>query len=347
MKTLPRRAALTSWGDFAATGASSFSSPAIQCPTGNIDDQAAASSSSSRSCPSRTDATAQPNNIMYFPKYWTKAKDQAIVAWGWSDHTLDEASGRAADRLLRIKAWVSQPTTTPLQGHYGYGDNRPLREEVLREFRTTEGRLRAVTTRNRYGCLVLNTADLMFVDVDINADVPTAKATGWLEDFLGSRTKVHAQKAFMDTLMGRVNDWVGRWPGWGWRVYRTAAGARLLTTHAAFEPDAPMTQSAFEVLKADPLYRRLCASQKCFRARLTPKPWRCDIPSPRESWPWTDANSEQRFRSWEAEYTKATTHYATCKLVGQFGNARIDPTFQALIELHDRATQADSDLNLA
>jgi hypothetical protein len=28
-------------------------------------------------------------------------------------------------------------------------------------------------------------------------------------------------------------------------------------------------------LRADPDYVRLCAVQECYRARLTPKPWRC------------------------------------------------------------------------
>jgi hypothetical protein len=282
---------------------------------------------------------------MHFPKYWTTAKDKNLIAWGWSDHSLAEANGRATERLARIKSWLSQRTKTPLQQRYGYGDDRPLREEVLREFRAPEGTLRAAITRNRCGCLVLNTADLMFVDVD----APEAKESGWLAGLFGFRKPdpVRDPDAFMNTLMARVNDWVGRWPNWGWRVYRTAAGARLLATHEPFASDHAMCRTAFEVFEADPLYRKLCATQKCFRARLTPKPWRCDADKLQIRWPRGDEKWEARFRKWEAQYNKAAARYATCKLVGQFGAAELHPQLRELIELHDTLTQVDQPLPLA
>jgi hypothetical protein len=281
---------------------------------------------------------------MHFPKYWTTAHDKDLVAWGWSDNNLAEAQGRATERLLRIKDWL-RGRKTPLQQRYGYGDDRPLCEEVLREFQAPEGTLRAAITRNRYGCLVLNTADLMFVDVD----APEAMESGWLAGLFGLRKPDHTRDpdAFMNTLMARVNDWVGRWPGWGWRVYRTAAGVRLLATHEAFAPNATMTQTAFEIFEADPLYRKLCATQTCFRARLTPKPWRCDADKMHIRWPRRDEKWEARFRKWEAQYNKEAARYATCKLVGQFGNSQFHPALRELIELHDTATQAESNLKLA
>ncbi len=45
--------------------------------------------------------------------------------------------------------------------------DRPMREPVLREVKKDNGELAAVVTRNSYGCLVLNTARVMFVDVDL------------------------------------------------------------------------------------------------------------------------------------------------------------------------------------
>jgi hypothetical protein len=282
---------------------------------------------------------------MHFPKYWIAARDKDLVAWGWSDHSLTEAHGQATERLLRIKDWLSRGRKTPRQQRYGYGDDRPLCEEVLREFRAPEGTLRAAISRNRYGCLVLNTADLMFVDVD----APEAKESGWLAGLFGFRKPDHTRDpdAFMNTLMARVNDWVGRWPGWGWRVYRTAAGVRLLATHEPFASDHGMCRTAFEVFEADPLYRKLCATQKCFRARLTPKPWRCDADKMHIRWPRGDEKWEARFRKWEAQYNKEAARYATCKLVGQFGNPHFHPALRELIELHDTATQAESNLKLA
>ncbi|MEK7780361.1 MAG: hypothetical protein AAB370_02535 [Verrucomicrobiota bacterium] len=282
---------------------------------------------------------------MHFPKYWTTVRDKHLMAWGWSDHSLAEATGRATERLARIKDWWARGRKTPLQQQYGYADDRPLCEEVLQEFRAAEGTLRAAITRNRYGCLVLNTADLMFVDVD----APEAKESGWLAGLFGFRQPDHTRDpdAFMNTLLARVQDWVARTPTWGWRVYRTAAGVRLVATHEPFASDHTMCQTAFAVFEADPLYRKLCAVQKCFRARLTPKPWRCDADKLHIRWPRGDKKWEARFRSWEAEYNKAAARYATCQLVGQFGNAQFHPALRELIELHDRVTQVGKDLRLA
>ena len=282
---------------------------------------------------------------MHFPKYWTTARHKNLTAWGWSDQNLAEAAGRAAERLLRIRDWLARGGRPTLQQRYGYSDARPMREEVLREFHAPDGTLCAAVTRNSHGCLVLNTADLMFVDVDLAAPTPT----GWRERWFGVRREERERQAeaFYLGMKERVNAWVARWQGWGWRVYRTAAGMRLLATHQPFTSDHAMCQTAFDVFEADPLYRKLCATQKSFRARLTPKPWRCDVNKPRGRWPWGNEEAEARFRKWEAQYNKAAARYATCKLVGQFGNGEFHPSLRELIELHDNFTQIGNDLRLA
>ncbi len=70
--------------------------------------------------------------------------------------------------------------------------------------------------------------------------------------------------------------WTRNHSDWGWRIYRTRAGLRLLATHALFDPETAAADGVFDALGADPLYRQLCKTQKCFRARLTPKYWRCE-----------------------------------------------------------------------
>ena len=159
--------------------------------------------------------------IMHFPKYWTTARDKQLTAWGWSDESVAHAASVAQERLARIKEWLRRRGKTPLQQRYGYSDGRPLREEVLREFRKPDGSLQAAMTRNSYGCLVLNTVDMMFVDVD----APEAKESSFLAGIFGFRKPQDRDPdAFMNSLTARVNDWTGRWPGWGWRVYRTPPG---------------------------------------------------------------------------------------------------------------------------
>ena len=57
--------------------------------------------------------------------------------------------------------------------------------------------------------------------------------------------------------------------------------------------------------RRNPLYRRLCRTQKWFRARLTPKPWRCGFENPPCRWPWPDGRAEARYKDWETRYKKA------------------------------------------
>ena len=154
-------------------------------------------------------------------------------------------------------------------------------------------------------------------------------------------------KSAEGAALARIESWTRAQAGWGWRVYRTRAGLRLLATHALFEPDATVTDAVFEQLGADPLYRRLCKAQKCFRARLTPKPWRCGLRPPEVRWPWLDAKAEAKFQSWEKRYIEASQNNATCALVKTLGNAQVHPAIAPLVTLHDGTTRVGAALPLA
>ena len=59
-----------------------------------------------------------------------------------------------------------------------------MREEpVLRDWKDEQGGLTAAITRNSYGCLVLNTAQIMFVDVD--APEPKSSGGGFFAGLFG------------------------------------------------------------------------------------------------------------------------------------------------------------------
>ncbi len=215
---------------------------------------------------------------------------------------------------------------------------------MLREIKTPDGEVAAVITRNSYGALVLNTARIMFVDVDLPE--PNSPLGGWLKKLFG-KPAPSAAPITNDRVMAQVEEWNQGHPGWGWRVYRTKAGLRLLATHALFEPESASTEQVFDALGADPLYRRLCRTQKCFRARLTPKPWRCGFKTPPDRWPWPDAKVEARYKDWEVRYQKACRDYATCELASTLGSQQIDPTVQLILKIHDETTLAESKLDLA
>lgn len=285
---------------------------------------------------------------MNFPRHWAKAAADKFECWRWSDVGAEDARAQAETAVRAIAERARNSGLPP--DHYGYPD-RPLREEVLREFRNGAGELTAAITRNAPGCQVLNTARAMFVDVDFEEN-PFRAASN--VDFFGALKRLFSPAApkkdannTIDRAMAAARVWNGAHRGWGWRVYRTKAGVRLLATHDVFEPDSPLTAQVFQTLGADPLYRRLCAAQKSFRARLTPKPWRCGLQPLRVRWPWASRNHEAQFAEWERQYTGTTQNFATCALVEALGNAEIHPEIQPLVAIHDEITRVGQPKELA
>jgi hypothetical protein len=246
----------------------------------------------------------------------------------------DKAARQLADRLRR--------GDFP-ERHHGYYPGRPFREPVLREIKNEAGEVAAAVTRNSYGCLVLNTSRVMFVDVDL----PEPKRSGgFLKRLFGKPETTPAVDPANDAIV-RAEMWARQHQEWGWWIYRTRAGLRLLATHAVFDPVVAAGDGVFDALGADPLYRQLCKAQKCFRARLTPKPWRCGVHDKPERWPWLEPRAEARFNKWEMAYRAKSANWATCKLVRKVGSTDIHPEVQLILGVHDEATRAESELPLA
>jgi hypothetical protein len=206
----------------------------------------------------------------------------------------------------------------------------------LSEIKNASGGRAAVVTRNSYGCLVLNTARVMFVDVDL----PEPKPAGLFKRLFGGAA---APVVTQDEVVAKVENWTRNNPGAGWRIYRTRAGLRLLATHDVFDPQSAASDGVFDALGAD----QLCKTQKCYRARLTPKPWRCGLRRKPERWPWPDARAEKSFQRWEAQYQSCSFNWATCELVQTAGSHEIHPEVQLILGLHDQKTRAESKLALA
>ena len=119
-----------------------------------------------------------------------------------------------------------------------------------------------------------------------------------------------------------------------WRLYRTAAGYRLLlpnVTRGIYRDSFVVDPQRFDWqgwgdIPVDAMYRQLCLKQGAWRARLTPKPWRLE-----------------------------TGDEAVCELIstphqyGPNGGSRIPQPYLELVERHDdatatRATTADQGL---
>ena len=277
---------------------------------------------------------------MNFPPFWARGASGDFFCWRWSFNSTVEAQALANEAAQQLAERFRRGDMPPKRG--GYYPNRPFREPVLREIKNDTGELAALVTRNSYGCLVLNTARVMFVDVDL----PEPKPPGLFSRLFG-KPSAATPVVTEGSALAKVEDWTRRNPDWGWRIYRTRAGLRLLATHALFDPEAAASDGVFDALGADPLYRQLCRTQKCFRARLTPKPWRCGLRRKPERWPFLDARAEKSFQKWDEQYQSYSFNWATCEFARALGNDEIHPAVLPILKLHDELTRVESKLKLA
>ncbi len=287
---------------------------------------------------------------MRIPRHWTKAsytgrnlegKELTCTAWGWSFDGLARAKDDARARAQRVFDSLlngRQPSS------YDYSD-RPLREEIVDSMRQGDKDL-AVITRNRYGALVLNTASVLFVDIDFPRIEPEGLLDAILLSLSGSRRKSR-RSAIAERTLESVRDWSQRHSNHAFRIYRTFAGLRLLFVDSLYDPSSEQVSRILDELDSDPLYRTLTAKQECFRARLTPKPWRCKAHVPPNQYPWADERDERLYRDWEDRYAQATETYKVCELLETYGSPTSNSEIEAVQQIHDQLACPDQDKPLA
>jgi len=295
---------------------------------------------------------ARHDGRMRLARFWTRANAQAtyrngkqfqVAARGWSDESLEAAYACALDIARKVADAVASGPAS--KRRYPYAD-RPLPEPLIQQLGTAGSSAAAIVTRNSYGALVLNTDQLMFVDVDRPEVQGGAPAIGGLFSGLFGKPKVQAQPVDDSATLNAMNDVVQR-HDLSARVYETAAGHRLLITNAPFKAGSPDAESLLAEFGSDPLYVRLCRAQDSFRARLTPKPWRCRMSNPTVEFPFETPQSQERYDRWVAAYDAKIASFATCRFVTALGAESIAPGFDDLIQYHDAQTKAASGLKLA
>ena len=111
-------------------------------------------------------------------------------------------------------------------------------------------------TRNHYGSLVLNAHHALFIDVDMpGSSNPSRFGTSprcavpldWQTTFDDLSTVLASERQT------------------GFRIYRTAAGFRVLATTHEFEPGSDSAKELMTSVGADDAFVRLCGTQKTFR----------------------------------------------------------------------------------
>lgn len=268
-------------------------------------------------------------------KYWdvaetpaqdAKGKTLRLRKWGGSNTSLDDArraAKQALDELVQRVAREGLPCDD-----YSYS-MRDVPEELVREIGATAG-----ITRNGKGCLVLNTADAMFVDIDISGP-------GFFAKLFGATRESEEKKR-----IALLTEYLAENPGAGARIYRTRGGLRYLFTHAQ-QPVNDAAIALMQRLGSDRMYVRLCRNQKCYRARLTPKPFRIGCPRIAGHYPYATPALQEGFNRWLEMYTRNGEGYAVCEFLSAEGSSRIHPAIAPVIAEHDRASRATMPLPLA
>ncbi|MDE3087815.1 MAG: hypothetical protein KGJ80_00310 [Chloroflexota bacterium] len=224
---------------------------------------------------------------------------------------------------------------------YEYGRN-PLREEVVQSIKNSSGSEIGVVTRNLYGALVLNASNAMFIDIDFPDKGESGSLAGAMGKLLGNKAPSPEQ-----VYVQNIEQWSQRNPQWGLRVYRTFGGLRCLITNEVFDPTRESSLDILRGLGSDALYIKLCRAQESFRARLTPKPWRCGAVTPPSRYPWENPRQEQNYREWEQRYQRAASKYTVCRLVKELGSAETHPDVAPILSAHDEMACTAGNLGLA
>jgi hypothetical protein len=325
---------------------------------------------------------------MIVPQYWAEARIQRRVGdsqytvrrFGWSDESQGAAQALADARVHEAITRVISGEKLPRRERkvpYNGSEGVPIREEILSRHGSV------VITRNSYGARCLNTPDVLMADVDFEKPesfgasciVTLALGTAaFLTGVFTHSSKRGALYALVALFAAPLLVWLvtavstglkgGRekaarrkfdrfartHPDWRLRLYRTPAGFRVMATHRLFDPLEDGATRLFEALDTDKMYVRMCRNQRCFRARLTAKPWRAGVAErlrPRgAAWPVAPEHLPRRCE-WITAYEERARDFAACRFVTETGDSAEHLAARDVRHLHDEICQALSDLPLA
>lgn len=268
---------------------------------------------------------------MKFAKYWQKVDvpvehklfgREQVQVWGASNEGNEAALEQAKSRAGLFTSVFSKDFDRSAEYEYWTGY---IKEEVIDRIEAEDGKELAVITRNSYGALVLNTESVMFGDIDL----PTQ---GLLDRILLLFGKPVKDKRF---FLQQIEYYQKAHPELSIYVYETFAGLRFVVVNDTYNPNDKFVKEVFKALQVDPLYMKLCEYQTCFRARLTPKPWRIGMQKPETRYPRSEAHDIEKFKMWLKSYNERCDNKAAVRLRSKFGVHHIDPNVLKVLDIHD------------
>lgn len=325
---------------------------------------------------------------MIVPHFWAEGRVQhreqgrqiTIRRFGWSDTSQDDAQSnadaRANDALQRVLSG-EKLDRRERKAAYNGAQGVPIREEIVQEYGDV------VITRNSYGARCLNTPNVLFGDIDYHplpplrliffffgAYIIAASIAGWhakpvtlVIAYLGLAMTLAYPTANIlyqvyqkisggldQMARNRIDHFLAKFPEWNLRIYQTPAGLRVLATQRTFLPSDPAVFEFYRALGVDPIYVRMCVNQQCFRARVSPKPWRMGISQhmrPRPGfWPVSPDRLPIR-NAWIKDYETKAGAFAACTFLESKGSGITHPDVRRVQSLHDELSGALSNRPIA
>ena len=311
------------------------------------------------------------------------------IVWGYSDGDPEEARRMIKEKTPKAiqkieeairRSWAREGHEELQTEWRRYYNVDVIREQRLEDF-LQDGEEIAVITRNGYGAKIINCPEVMFVDIDTDeedeSDYPPvpdhwSDQPGCLAALFGGAKAVPTpsqslasapEKASPRSALSRsktmalnlVKEYAESRPGSGFRIYETTLGLRLIATNQLYDPAADSTMEILKALDCDELYMRLCRVQKCFRARLTPKPWRIGhrAPPAGNRKPNNPCNprsptpaKDPEYIHWLESYEARSNSYQACHFIEKIGMEAPDPAIKEVIRVHDELCGASGDLQL-
>lgn len=265
----------------------------------------------------------ETNNIRIIEENGVKKAYQTTTCYGGSNISEEDAIANAKIKLQHIESRINGEP-------YNYEYNVDIQEEIIYKLNDSN-----IITRNRYGALVLNTDEIMFIDVDH----PKITFSRLFFEMFGS--KFNAKALMLKDIYKELKR--AKHQDKAFRIYETFKGYRIIVCGSKFDPNSKESNRMMLDFNADYLYRILCKKQECYRARLTPKPNRINLKDLRYKFPKIDEQEKDRLISWVKEYDQKSINYASCKFISAH-NYNYKNT---IVELHDKITDANTSKPLA
>jgi hypothetical protein len=255
-------------------------------------------------------------------KHWATEKqkividgmEQDITCYGGSNISVEDARIKTKEKAEKVKRKIKG------EKHLFDEYEAEIREEILQIIDD-----HSAITRNRYGAHVLNAERLLILDID--------KPKSSFGDLF--KKKDAGQDKLKIFEMVRKLAATPKYRDYGFRIYETYQGARVIVLGRDFDPRDRDTGKVMSEFNCDRLYTTLCQKQGCFRARLTPKPYRMKIRRYKVQFPREGEDVE--LQQWLAEYERESRNFNVCRFIEQVGASHF---VNDVVRLHDEVTGA-------